>query len=216
MYIPKTEYYELPSKYNKTIVRLLVQSPTRMYVYWDVSDESIKDFEAHKVDYSSSTPILKIKNITMNYSYDIPIDPFTNNYYIEVKDPDCEYQVELGRKANDNFINIYTSNSAKVPRSSPMPINYSEEVIYRNYIRLDMTDKFTVYYKKRDYRADNSNPQDYTTLSLSSSNEFGDEQQVINEGSFTRYENGISSMENMSSFNRYDDNNITSSSRYQK
>lgn len=196
MYLPKTEYYELPSKYNKTIVRLLVQSPTRMYVYWEVSDDSIKMFESQNIDYSSSKPILKIKNITMNYSYDIPIDPFANNYYIEVKDPDCVYQVELGRKANDKFINIYTSNTAKIPRSSPMPIGYSDEVIYRNYIKLDMTDKFTVYYKNRDY---GSRPQDYTSLSLSD-----DEQNILNEGSFTRYEGGISSFENMSSFNRYE------------
>ena len=219
MYLPKTEYYELPSKYDKTIVRLLVQSPTRMFVYWEVSNDSIQMFESQKVDYSSSKPILKIKNITMNYSYDIPIDPFTNNYYIEVKDPDCVYQVELGRQSNEKFINIYTSNSAKIPRSSPVPINYSEEVVYRNYVKLDMTDKFTVYYKKpNDYNIDGSRPQDYTKLSLMSYDEHEQRQQegrVINEGSFTRYEGGISSFENMSSFNRYESENVTSISRYE-
>ena len=93
MYLPKTEYYELPSKYNKTIVRLLVQSPTRMFVYWEIDEDLVKYFESTKTNYSSTKPVLKVKNITMNYSYDIPIDPFINNYYIDVKDPDCEYQV---------------------------------------------------------------------------------------------------------------------------
>ncbi len=208
MYLPKTEYYELPSKYNKTIVRLLVQSPTRMFVYWEVDEESIKYFESMKMDYSSSRPVLKVKNITMNYSYDIPIDPFTTNYYIDVKDPDCEYQVELGRVQNDKFVNLYTSNSATVPRSNPMYVGDSEEVIYKNYIKLDMTDKFTVYYNKRDYNLDGSSPQDYTKLSLGTSDYFknnvDNQGRVINEGSFSRYENGISSMENFSSFSRYE------------
>ena len=210
MYLPTTEYYELPRKYNKTIVRLLVQSPTRMFVYWEVDDDSIKYFESMKMDYSSARPVLKVKNITMNYSYDIPIDPFTNNYYIEVKDPDCEYQVELGRVQNDKFVNLYTSNSATVPRNNPMYVGDSEEVVYKNYIKLDMTDKFTVYYNKRNYNLDGSCPQDYTKLSLSTpdySNEFTNTQcRVINEGSFSIYENGISSMENFSSFTRYENN----------
>ena len=210
MYLPKTEYYELPSKYNKTIVRLLVQSPTRMFVYWEVDEDSVKYFESMKMNYSSARPVLKVKNITMNYSYDIPIDPFTNSYYIDVKDPDCEYQVELGRIQNDKFVNLYTSNSATVPRSNPMYVGDSEEVVYRNYIKLDMTDKFTVYYNKRNYNLDGSCPQDYTKLSLSTPDSldgFKDTNgRVINEGSFSRYENGISSMENFSSFTRYENN----------
>lgn len=210
MYLPKTEYYELPSKYNKTIVRLLVQSPTRMFVYWEVNDDTIKYFESMKMDYSSARPVLKVKNITMNYSYDIPIDPFTNNYYIEVKDPDCQYQVELGRVQNNKFVNLCTSNTAMFPRNNPIYVGDSEEVIYRNYIKLDMTDKFTVYYNKRRYNLDGSNPQDYTNLSLFTPDGFGTntdgQGRVINEGSFSRYENGVSSMENFSSFNRYENN----------
>lgn len=203
MYIPKTEYYELPTKYDKTIVRLLVQSPTRMFVYWQVSDEYIKSFSLQHGDYSAWTPVLKIDNLTMNYSYDLPIDPFTNNYYIEVKDPDCEYQVELGRKRNSEFVNIYTSNHAKIPRSSPVPINYSEEVIYKNYIRLDLTDKFTIYYKGKSYEDYLSNVQDYTKLAFANP-----EDSVNSTGSFTRYENGVSSFENVSSFHPYEEQSM--------
>lgn len=176
MYIPKTEYYELPNKYDKTVVRLLVQSPTRMFVYWQVSDDFVKNFNLHHRAYAEWSPVLKIRNITMNYSYDLPIDPFTTNYYIEVKDPDCEYQVELGRRLKNEFVNIYTSNSAQVPRSSPLPINDYEEVIYRNYIKLDMTDKFTIYSRKNGYF---SEAQDYTKLA------FSDE---IGTSSFGRYD----------------------------
>ena len=190
VYLPKSEYYELPSKYNKTVVRLLVQSPTRMFVFWEVSDDTIRQFNSHNAQYSDSIPVLKIKNITMNYSYDMEIDPFTNNYYIEVKDPDCIYEVELGRKYKNKFIDIYTSNTAKIPRSSPMPISFAEEVIYRNCIKLTTTEKFTIYAKKRSYNIDGSKPQDYNILPFSSETD----------------SNGISSFENVSSFNRYEEN----------
>ena len=82
MQLLKSEYYELPNKYNQTIIRLLVQSPTRMFVYWEVSDETIKQFSNNSIDYSNCTPVLKITNITKNYSYTIPVDPFANNYYM--------------------------------------------------------------------------------------------------------------------------------------
>lgn len=189
MRLLKTEYYELPTKYDRTIVRLLVQSPTRMYVYWDVSEESIKNFETSNNNYSSSTPVLRITNKTMNYTYDIPIDPYANNYYIETKDADCEYQVELGRVVKNEFVNIYTSNTVKVPRNAPVPFDNEQEIIYRNYIRMDVSDRFTLYRTRDDnrYNIDGKRPQDYSTLAFSSEDT-----------------NGISSMENVSSFTRYE------------
>ena len=190
MYIPKTEYYELPTKYNKTIVRLLVQSPNRMFAYWQVSDEFIKHFNSKHSNYSICKPVLKITNLTLNYSYSLPVDPFTNNYYIDVKDPDCVYQVEIGRSDKNEFINIYTSNTVQIPRSCPVPISYEDEVIYRNYIKLDLTDKFTIYYRRRNHNLNPYNNQDYNLLSFTD-----------NSSSFN---GGISSFSNISSFSKYD------------
>ena len=97
----KSEYYDLPTKYDKTTVKLLVQSPTRMYTYWDVSDKTIKEFSSNNHDnYNNCIPFLRITNLSMNYSYEIQVDPFANNYYIDVKDTDCDYKVELIRKEN--------------------------------------------------------------------------------------------------------------------
>ncbi len=173
LYRPKSEYYELPTKYNETVVRLLVQSPTRMYVYWEVADKTIGGFLAKNVDYNSSKPILKIYNTTMNYSYEIEIDPFTTNYYIEVKDADCQYRVELGRKCNNQFYSIYQSNDVKIPRSAPLPNKESEEIIYRNCMRLTQTDKFTIYYRNDKRRAFNANlKQDYYSLSFHTNESF--------------------------------------------
>ena len=161
MYRPKTEYYELPTKYNETIVRLLVQSPTRMYAYWEVNDNSIKNF---KVDYNLCIPVLKIINLTMNYSYEIQIDPYATNYYIDIKDVNCDYKVELGRRYNNEFISVYESNQVTVPRSMPVNQDGTEEIIYRNYLRLDKTEKFRINYNQN--RFNENNKQEYYGLTF--------------------------------------------------
>ena len=33
------EYYDLPYRYNQTVVKLLYQTPTTLFIYWDISDE---------------------------------------------------------------------------------------------------------------------------------------------------------------------------------
>ena len=142
----KSEYYELPNKYNKTTVKLLVQSPARMYAYWDVSDETIKSFSNEL--YSNSTPYLKIENLTMGYSYEIKVDPYANNYYIEVTDCDCDYKVELIRKERNISHLVTSSNTTHIPRSSPC--DYNEDIIFRNCICLSVTDKFKLYTQNRD------------------------------------------------------------------
>ncbi len=143
----KSEYYDLPTKYDKTSVKLLVQSPTRMFAYWDISDKDIQTFSKQNEKYENCTPFLRITNLTMNYSYEIQISPFSNNYYIEVKDSDCDYKIELLRKYQDKTFLISSSNQTHIPRSSPCEFN--EDIIFRNCICLSITDKFKIYTQNR-------------------------------------------------------------------
>lgn len=157
----KSEYYDLPTKYNKTDIKLLVQSPTRMYAYWEYSD---KDIQAFSNEYDVVS-LLRITNLTKQYSYDIPVDYYTNNYYIETDDSDCDYKVELLRKKLDNSFTISSSNTTHIPRSSPC--EYNEDIIFKNCICLAITDKFKLYTQNR------SNLKKYTDLS------FGDSEDSI-------------------------------------
>ena len=154
MQLLKTEYYELPQKYNQTVIRLLVQSPTRMFAYWEVSDDTIREFNKHHNNYSDCVAVLKVTNLTHNYSYSIPVSPFANNYYIEVEDCGCNYKVELGRMEKKGFINIYTSNVAMVPTSSPSPFDYSylnDGILFANYLCVGDTKKIKIYGSKEQY-----------------------------------------------------------------
>ena len=96
------EHYELPYRYNETIVKILYQTPNTLFVYWDISDKDRKKFiEQYGENFFEVThPILIIHNDTYNYSFEIPINDFANSWYLRVNDSKCNYRVELGRKPN--------------------------------------------------------------------------------------------------------------------
>ena len=94
------EYSDLPYRYNQTVVRVLAQTPTTLFIYWDISDVDRANFvKQYGEDFFNNTkPILVIHNNTMHYSFEIEIDDFANSWYLHVNDANCEYTVELGRR----------------------------------------------------------------------------------------------------------------------
>lgn len=115
-----TEYYDLPYRYNQTIVKILAQTPTTLFVYWDISDEDRNSLlKIHGDNFFSDTrPILLVHNLTHNYTFEIEINDFANSWYIRTQEPDCDYAVELGRKFNNSsneYIYINSSNNMMSP-----------------------------------------------------------------------------------------------------
>lgn len=102
------EYYDLPYRYNKTIVKVLSQTPKTLFVYWDISDEDRENYiKQYGEDFFNMTkPVLIIHNVTMNYTFEIEINDFANCWYFNINDEKCEYVVELGRKPKNNNTNI--------------------------------------------------------------------------------------------------------------
>ena len=96
------EHYELPYRYNETIVKILYQTPNTLFVYWDISDKDRKKYlEQYGENFFEIThPVLIVHNDTYNYSFEIPINDFANSWYLRVNDSKCNYRVELGRKPN--------------------------------------------------------------------------------------------------------------------
>lgn len=106
------EYYDLPYKYNKTVVKILAQTPTNLFVYWEISDEDREKFKKQYGEYffEITKPVLVIHNLTMNYSFEIDINDFANSWYFHVNDSSCEYKIELGRRpipVNYNYMPQY-------------------------------------------------------------------------------------------------------------
>lgn len=100
----QSEYYDLPYGYNKTVVKILAQTPTTLFVYWELSED---DRNMLKQTYGENffevtKPILILYNDTLNYAFEIEINDFANSWYIHVNDSKCNYRIELGRKPIHN------------------------------------------------------------------------------------------------------------------
>ena len=135
------EYYDLPYRYNQTIVKVLAQTPNNLFIYWDISD---KDRENYKTQYGenffeTTKPVLIIHNTTMNYSFEIDINDFANSWYLHVNDAKCDYKIELGRrpikenpKIHTDYIYITTSNEIESPNDHILFSKEQKTVYFRN------------------------------------------------------------------------------------
>ena len=118
------EYYDLPYRYNQTIVKILAQTPTTLFVYWDISDDDRQNYiNKYGFDFFEKTkPVLVIHNITNNYTYEIEINDFANSWYLKTEMPDCNYEIVLGRRNINNeypiendFVFVTSSNKLQTP-----------------------------------------------------------------------------------------------------
>ena len=102
------EYYDLPYRYNETVVKILAQTPTTLFVYWDISDEDKENYINKYGTYffNNTKPVLVVHNKTKNYSFEVDINDFANSWYLHVSDSNCDYQVELGRRPINHYVEI--------------------------------------------------------------------------------------------------------------
>mgnify|MGYP002771056523 FL=1 len=135
------EYYDLPQKYNKTVVKVLAQTPKTLFIYWEISDDDIEKFKKNYGDnfFETTKPVLIIHNDTLNYSFEVEINDFANSWYLHVNDSKSDYRIELGRRpfqVNENiksdYIYITSSNEIESPNDHILFNNSQKMVYFRN------------------------------------------------------------------------------------
>ena len=138
--LTSVEYYDLPYRYNETVVKILAQTPNMLFIYWDISDDDRNSYvEKYGENFFNTTkPVLIITNKTMNYSFEVEINDFANSWYLHINDADCDYEVELGRRpieynSNiDNYIHITTSNDIQMPNDHILFDKLGKSVFFKN------------------------------------------------------------------------------------
>lgn len=135
------EYYDLPYRYNQTVVRILAQTPTTLFVYWDISDT---DREMYKTTYGenffeTTIPVLIVHNKTKGYDSEVEIHDFANSWYLHVGDSDCVYEIELGRKPRsqevplpNHFLHIASSNNLETPNDHILANTIGNTIIFKD------------------------------------------------------------------------------------
>ena len=135
------EYYDLPYRYNQTVVKVLAQTPTNLFIYWDISDKDRNNFEKQYGEnfFENTKPVLIIHNNTLGYSFEVEINDFANSWYLHVSDSKCDYKIELGRrpifkteKLNTDYIYITTSNEIESPNDRILYDANQKMVYFRN------------------------------------------------------------------------------------
>lgn len=130
------EYYDLPDTYNQTTVKLLFQTPKKLFVYWEISEaDKQKYFDENGKDFfEETTPFLVVKNKTKDYSFEVEVNDFANSWYFDVPDSNCEYEVSLIRKHKVTKAPtwITTSNELEVPNNRILFEQNRKEIFFKN------------------------------------------------------------------------------------
>ena len=148
--LPILEYYDLPNLYNQTIVKILAQTPTILFVYWDISAEDRQMYLEKYGEYffNNTVPYLTVTNQTKNYSFEVEINDYANSWYINIPDSDCKYDVVLFRKPKNAEIHqesiyITASNDLQTPNDHILFDSLGKTVFFRNVKTNEVTSKDT-------------------------------------------------------------------------
>lgn len=118
----------LPTEYEVDIVRAMLQDPFRVFVYWEVREQSLKAltryFSTEEVsDFKVTLRLTELKGRDEAY-FDVDR---RGRYWLMVF-PDREYEVEIGlRSPVHGFISLVRSNRVRTPRGTVSPEPPSEE-----------------------------------------------------------------------------------------
>ncbi|SHK28287.1 DUF4912 domain-containing protein [Desulforamulus aeronauticus] len=139
----------IPHHYGVSRLVVLVKDPYWLYAYWEVSLDKQKDFIKRygQEAWHNSRQILRIYDVTgldnqrtlTGHSFqEIYLDPFADNWFIHVGQPERSFFLELGRLLPDGtYINLLTSNRVCTPRDTISPRMEEQwmwiEGIYRNF-----------------------------------------------------------------------------------
>lgn len=145
------EYYDLPYRYNETIVKILAQTPKKLFVYWDISDSDRKKYiNAFGNDFFEKTyPVLLLYNEDKNYVKEIEINDFANSWYIDIDDAKTKYTIQLGRKFREKpeIVNMAKIEEEKIIlHTDYLPFAYSNEMEAPNdHVLLEELPRFVTF-----------------------------------------------------------------------
>ena len=128
------ERFALPETYGKTRVRVLMQSPGRLFVHWDLSPGVVEELKAQFGQRAASLARLAIRVTTPGAARPLLVllPRGARSWYVDVPGQRHEYRAEIGLMLpSGEFRPVAASNVVRMPRTSPSPTPASRRVAFQ-------------------------------------------------------------------------------------
>ncbi|MDQ1911712.1 DUF4912 domain-containing protein [Paenibacillus sp. GD4] len=124
-------WYELPDRYHKDMLRLMVRDAHTLHVYWEISNRRRWLCSQHfECDWSELPKVLRVYDVTAIYFhghnanrfFDIQATPEATSWYIGPVQANSTYMVDYGvRTPEGQFVPLLRSNAVMTPRDGEAP-----------------------------------------------------------------------------------------------
>lgn len=136
---PRYEFHDLPQGYNDTLIIVQVRDPYWAHTYWEISKEKRTEVELkYSMSLDNVRRLLRVYDVTnikfngtnANSYFDIEINSYANNWYINLGNPGRSFCVDLAVIApNGEFVVLARSNTVTSPLDGPSNITDEEWMI---------------------------------------------------------------------------------------
>jgi len=130
---------ELPSHYDQDKIVLQVRDPWWIHAYWEIRYSTIERLRSEfKDEFDRARRLLRVYDVTdiifdgnnARSFFDIQVNDFTNNWYIDTGGPGRSWCIDLGLLLpSEKFITIVRSNIVRTPLAGPSWITDEEWMI---------------------------------------------------------------------------------------
>ena len=100
--------FEIPERYNKDTLRIILVNTEKYFVYWEVSDKTL---ENKKIDLNNEKLYFKIFDINGDELYSFDSSFALGDYYINSKFENMDILVKVGVMDNGSFKELFSSNT---------------------------------------------------------------------------------------------------------
>lgn len=139
MPIRRTFPTDLPYQYDRDRMVLQVRDPRWIHSYWEMSGSTLERFRRElQDDFYKAKRVLRVYDVSdiifngdnAHTFFDIQINEFANNWYIDTQGPGRAWCVDLGLKLpSGRFIVLLRSNTVHTPLEGPSWITDEEWMI---------------------------------------------------------------------------------------
>jgi len=123
---PAVQEYEIPDRYNKDTLRILMVNTQKYFVYWEVSDETLAK---NNIDLGKDKLYFKVYDSNNQELYSFESSFALGKYYVKRLFENMNVYVKVGLTKEDDFVELITSNTIHT-FSSQINLPSSEDEVW--------------------------------------------------------------------------------------